>query len=78
VINPGFVRTPLTAQNEFKMPFLIEPEQAAWTIADGIEAGKPEISFPLPMALAMKTLGSLPGALSRRYAARVSKRLRTR
>jgi short-subunit dehydrogenase len=78
VINPGYVRTPLTAQNEFKMPFLIEPEEAARTIADGLETGKPEISFPLPMALAMKTLGSLPGALSRRYAARVSKQLRSR
>jgi short-subunit dehydrogenase len=77
-INPGYVRTPLTAQNEFEMPFLIEPERAARTIADGLEAGKPEISFPLPMALAMKTLGALPGALSRRYAARLSKRLRPR
>jgi short-subunit dehydrogenase len=77
-VNPGFVRTPLTAQNEFGMPFLIEPEQAARTIADGLEAGKPEISFPLPMALTMKALGSLPGAVSRRYAARLSKRLRDR
>ena len=78
VINPGFVRSPLTAQNEFKMPFLIEPEQAARAIADGLESGKPEISFPLPMALSMKLLGSLPGALSRRYTARLSKRLRSR
>ena len=48
----------------------------ARAIADGLEAGRPEISFPLRMALAMKLLGSLPGALSRRYAARLSKRLR--
>jgi hypothetical protein len=46
--------------------------------ADGLERGKPEISFPLPMALAIKTLGAMPGALSRRYAARLSKRLRAR
>jgi short-subunit dehydrogenase len=75
-INPGYVRTPLTAQNEFRMPFLIEPEDAARAIADGLERGKDEISFPLLMALTMKTLGSLPGALSRRYTARLSKRLR--
>ena len=75
-INPGYVRTPLTAKNEFKMPFLIDADEAARTIADGLERGKPEISFPLPMALTMKTLGALPGALSRRYAARLSKRLR--
>jgi len=78
LINPGFVRTPLTAQNEFGMPFLIEPEQAARVIADGLEAGRPEISFPLPMALAMKTLGALPGAVSRRYTARLARRLRER
>ena len=77
VVNPGYVKTPLTAQNEFEMPFLIEPEEMARAIADGLEAGKPEISFPLRMALVMKLLGSLPGALSRRYAARLSKRLRS-
>ncbi len=78
VVNPGFVRTPLTAGNEFDMPFLIDPEEAARAIAHGLERGKPEISFPLPMALSMKTLGSLPGAVSRRYAARLSRRLRGR
>jgi short-subunit dehydrogenase len=78
VVNPGYVKTPLTAQNEFQMPFLIEPEEMARAIADGLEAGKPEISFPLRMALAMKLLGALPGALSRRYTARLSKRLRAR
>ena len=78
VVNPGYVKTPLTAQNEFAMPFLIEPEEMARAIADGLEAGRPEISFPVRMALAMKLLGSLPGALSRRYTARLSKRLRAR
>jgi short-subunit dehydrogenase len=78
VVNPGYVKTPLTARNEFAMPFLIEPEEMARAIADGLEAGKPEISFPLRMALAMKLLGSLPGALSRRYTARLSRRLRAR
>ena len=78
VVNPGFVRTALTSRNEFKMPFLIGPEKAGRAIADGLEAGKPGISFPLPVALAMKTLGFLPGAFSRRYTARLSKRLRAR
>lgn len=77
-VNPGYVRTPLTAQNEFEMPFLIEPDEMARAIADGLEAGKPEISYPLRMAWTMKLLGSLPGALSRRYTARLSRRLRER
>jgi NAD(P)-dependent dehydrogenase (short-subunit alcohol dehydrogenase family) len=29
VINPGFVETPLTAQNDFTMPFLMKPDEAA-------------------------------------------------
>ncbi len=77
VIAPGFVRTPLTSQNEFRMPFLIEPEEAARRIADGLEAGKDEIAFPLRMALAMKTLGMLPGPIARRYVAGVAGRRRT-
>ena len=75
-VNPGYVKTPLTAQNEFDMPFLIEPEEMARAIADGLEAGRPEISYPRRMALVMKLLGALPGAVSRRYTARLSKRLR--
>ena len=76
VINPGFVKTPLTDQNDFKMPFLIDADEAARIIADGLERGKPEISFPLRMALVMKLLGSAPGALARPYTARIARGLR--
>jgi hypothetical protein len=58
------------------MPFLIEADEAARVIADGLERGRPEISFPLRMALAMKLLGSMPGSLTRPYPARVARRLR--
>jgi short-subunit dehydrogenase len=76
MINPGYVRTPLTDQNDFKMPFLIEADEAARIIADGLEHGKAEISFPLRMALAMKLLGSAPGAIARPYTARIARSLR--
>lgn len=46
LINPGFVETPLTAQNSFKMPALITPEQAADEILAGWAAGRFEIHFP--------------------------------
>lgn len=46
VINPGFVETPLTAQNAFRMPALITPEQAARAIVAGWAAGEFEIHFP--------------------------------
>ena len=47
-VNPGFVTTPLTAQNEFEMPFLIEAHEAARTIADGLEAGQAGDLVPAP------------------------------
>ena len=46
VMNPGFVRTPLTARNTFKMPFLVEADDAAERIVRGLERGKHEIHFP--------------------------------
>jgi len=62
-ISPGFVRTDLTAKNKFAMPFLIDADEAARIIADGIAADKTEIVFPLPMMLMMKTARLIPNAL---------------
>jgi short-subunit dehydrogenase len=39
IVNPGFVQTPLTAQNDFTMPALISAEQAATAILNGWERG---------------------------------------
>jgi short-subunit dehydrogenase len=78
VINPGFVRTPLTAQNEFEMPFVIDAPKAARIIARGLEKGKAEISFPWRMAVLMKLLGALPGPLARAYVARNARNLAQR
>jgi short-subunit dehydrogenase len=63
VINPGFVDTPLTRKNDFPMPFLISPEEAARRIMRGLEAGKFEISFPTRMSLLIKLLALLPHSL---------------
>lgn len=46
VVNPGFVQTRLTAQNDFAMPALITPEQAAQHILHGWARGHFEIHFP--------------------------------
>lgn len=49
---PGFVRTPLAANNP-RMPFLMEPERAAWRILRGLRRRPKVLAFPRRMALLM-------------------------
>jgi len=60
VINPGFVETPLTAQNAFWMPALISPAQAAQAILKGWARGRFEIHFPGRFTFWLKVLRCLP------------------
>ncbi|MCH2134662.1 MAG: SDR family NAD(P)-dependent oxidoreductase [Phycisphaerales bacterium] len=60
VVNPGFVRTPLTDKNTFRMPFLMEPDKAARVIRRGLERGRLEITFPFPFSTYIKLLRILP------------------
>ena len=48
-IKPGFVKSDMTANNTFYMPFLMETKEAAKIIINGIIAGKKYIGFPMPM-----------------------------
>ncbi len=63
VVNPGFVKTPLTAGNDFKMPHLMEPEDAARAMIAGYEAGEFEIHFPKAFSRQLKMLRHLPYGL---------------
>ena len=60
LINPGFVKTPLTDLNDFRMPALIEADEAAREILAGIEAGEFEIHFPRRFTRLLKVLNLLP------------------
>ena len=60
VINPGFVDTPLTAGNDFHMPALISPDEAAQAIVKGWSHGEFEIHFPKRFTRVMKLLRLLP------------------
>ena len=60
VVNPGFVATPLTAQNQFAMPALISPEQAAREMIKGWAQGQFDIHFPKRFTLWLKLLRLLP------------------
>ncbi|MFH0736609.1 MAG: SDR family NAD(P)-dependent oxidoreductase [bacterium] len=59
-IKPGFVKTPMTDINTFKMPFLMQPEEAAKIIIAGIKKEKRIIQFPLPIVLSTKLVGLIP------------------
>jgi short-subunit dehydrogenase len=60
LINPGFVATPLTASNEFKMPSLISAQTAAQELVRGIEQGEFNIHFPRRFTNWLRLLRLLP------------------
>ena len=71
VINPGFVRTPLTDKNEFPMPFLMELDAAVDSIVTGLKGRAFEIAFPTRFVLILKFLRLLPDALYFKITARM-------
>ena len=60
VVNPGFVATPLTAQNNFQMPALLTPEQAAEAMLAGWSEGLFDIHFPKRFTGWLKLMRLLP------------------
>ncbi|MBU0726874.1 MAG: SDR family NAD(P)-dependent oxidoreductase [Alphaproteobacteria bacterium] len=63
LVNPGFVRTPLTDRNDFSMPFLMEPEDAAKALIAGLDEDGFEITFPKRFTYMLKFMQLLPYAL---------------
>lgn len=63
IVLPGFVKSPLTDRNDFDMPFLMETDDAARIIADGVVRGKHEIAFPFPFISMMRLMSWLPDGL---------------
>lgn len=74
IVNPGFVETPMTAVNEFPMPFIIKADDAAARIIRGLERGKFEIAFPWQLVTMLKLLRILPNGLYLRIAGRLGAR----
>ncbi len=62
-VKPGFVKTPMTDKNKFRMPFMISAEKAAEIITRGIEKEKSIIAFPFPTSVGAKITGLLPDRL---------------
>jgi NAD(P)-dependent dehydrogenase (short-subunit alcohol dehydrogenase family) len=60
VINPGFVETPMTAQNDFPMPFMIKTDEAARRTIAGLALGRFEIAYPTRFVAILKIARVLP------------------
>lgn len=60
IINPGFVKTPMTDMNNFKMPMIMSPQDAADKIIDRLNSNRFEIYFPTLFVLITKLLRILP------------------
>ena len=60
LIVPGYVRTPLTAEHTYWMPFIVDADRAAAIIVRGLERDRKEIHFPARFSYALKFLRVLP------------------
>jgi short-subunit dehydrogenase len=64
LVSPGFIKTPMTDKNDFKMPFLKTTEYAAEKIYDGLmNKNVFEIHFPKSLTLILKILSFLPSKI---------------
>jgi NADP-dependent 3-hydroxy acid dehydrogenase YdfG len=62
IIYPGFIKTPLTDQHDFKMPFIMSSEKAAKIMADRLAKQQAQIYFPRFFAFLVRALNVLPNA----------------
>ena len=60
VVNPGFIRTRLTKKNAFRMPMLMEADQAAARVLKAMRSRRFRTDFPAPFSWALKLYGLLP------------------
>ena len=64
LVSPGFIKTPMTDKNDFKMPFLKTPEYAADQIFEGlVNKNTFEIHFPKSLTITLKLLSFLPSKI---------------
>ncbi|MEM7520200.1 MAG: SDR family NAD(P)-dependent oxidoreductase [Pseudomonadota bacterium] len=63
VVNPGFIKTQLTAKNDFNMPFIMEPEDAGRVMFEFMGTDKFKKSFPFGFSLVFRLSQFLPDAV---------------
>lgn len=75
VICPGYIESPMTATNDFPMPFLMSAERAARIIKRGLARNAPRIAFPFPTYFGAWLAGALPPRLVDPLLARLPKKV---
>jgi len=70
-VRPGFVDTEMTRRNKFKMPLLMDVEEAADRTLAGIERGDAIVAYPWPTARAMSLAQAMPDAAWRLLSRRI-------
>lgn len=73
---PGYIDTPMTRVNRFKMPFLIDADKGARLIARAIASKRRVAVIPWQMALVSVLLRAMPGWLYDRLASRAPRKPR--
>lgn len=73
VVNPGFVKTNLTDKNDFDMPFIMEPKEAARSMIRGYEKGSFDIVFPKTFSYFFRGIRLLPYSLHLRLVKKLVK-----
>jgi short-subunit dehydrogenase len=64
VVMPGFIKTPMTDANDFRMPFLMPADKAAAIIQRGLAADRARIAFPFPTAFLAWAMSTLSPAIA--------------
>lgn len=73
IVSPGFVKTPLTDQNDFPMPFLLSVENAASRILKGLGGKQFDIHFPKRFTYSLKFMSLLPDCIRLPLVAKASR-----
>lgn len=74
LIEPGFIDTPMTKDNDFKMPFLLSVHEACKLIHQGLEKKRPHIAFPWQLHLILRGLAKLPMSWQNTICRKLAKR----
>lgn len=73
LIRPGFVKTEMTANNNFSMPFMLTPDQAAERIIRGLRQRRRVIDFPRRLSWPLRLMAVCSVLWSRHIAPRMSR-----